>query len=116
MTSEGELSVGTTFRYKMRVMGLPAHSDIVVTGHEAPRWHEVKVRSAPIQFTSSYRLEPGEGGTKLTMEMRGQPSLLLRPAERLFDRILHRQWRQNALRLKALLDAGANPIQDDAAP
>lgn len=115
-TSEGLLRVGTTFQYRMRILGLPAKSDLRVTAHDPIRFHEVEARSGPMKMKASYLLKPEGKSTALTMTMSAKWPMLMRLFSPLFRRMLDRQWKANSLRLKALLESGAKPstLTDEA--
>jgi len=108
-TSDGPLGVGTTFQYRMRIMGLPAKSVLRVIAHDAPRFHEVEAHSRPMRMKASYSLKTEGDSTALTMTMSAKWPLPLRVLSPVFRRMLDRQWKGNSVRLKELLDSGATP-------
>ncbi len=111
-TSPGPISIGTTFQYRMRVMGLPAKTDLRVIGHDEPTWHEVEARSGFMRLEASYSLQADGESTRLTMNMEASWPTLVRPVGPILSRILDKQWKANASRLKSLLESGAGPTEE----
>ena len=113
-TSPGPIGIGTIFEYRMRVMGLPAKNHMRVTGHDEPLWHEVEARSGPMKLRASYSLKAIGESTRLTMGMEARWPVLMRLFSPILSRMLDKQWKLNASRLKSLLNSGATPTDPTA--
>jgi carbon monoxide dehydrogenase subunit G len=105
-TSEEPHGVGSTARGVSKILGRKMEFPIVVTAWDPPNELGRKSVSGPIQAESTVKLEPGEGGTQLSVRYQGEAGGFFKIAEGLLRRQLEKQTTANYNALKLLLEAG----------
>lgn len=106
-TSEGSISVGTTFNGVGEFLGRRIESTFAVTAYEPNRTYAIKTTSGPMPFEQEHALEPVEGGTKVTIVAEVNPGGIFRLAEPIFARRVQSQLDTNLSNLKNVLEAEA---------
>jgi len=106
-TSEGPLGVGTTSTRVIHFVGRRIESNYEVTQYQPNSRFSAKTTSGPIPIVEAYTFEAGEGGTKVTVAMEGDPAGFFKLAKPIFARILKRQMENDVRTLKDLLEAQA---------
>lgn len=103
-TSPGEVSVGTTFVQRGRLLGKTVETPTLVTAFEPYSRFAYRADEGPLPYGATYRFQPEEGGTMLEADVTGRPRGLARAFEPLARRVMPRIYRRNLERLKALLE------------
>jgi len=108
-TSPGPPRAGTTYR---QTRTIPAHSEesLQITVFQPPSCLAVQGRVGPFQARTSYLLEPGPAGTRLTNTVELEPaSALLRPLGPLAVPRIKAAVARNLGTLKELLESACPP-------
>jgi carbon monoxide dehydrogenase subunit G len=108
-TSSGEPGVGTTGRGVMKMTGREMELLLEITRWEAPGQLGFKILNAPFPLEATeyvYRLEPEEGGTRLTLDGEIEMVRFLRFAEGWMGRMYVKSNGQKLNNAKQLLEAG----------
>jgi uncharacterized protein YndB with AHSA1/START domain len=104
-TSEGPLGVGTTSTRVTQLVGRRFESDYEVTEYRPNTRYSAKTTSGPFPIVETFSFEAGEGGTKVTVAMEGDPAGFFKLAEPILTRIIKRQMGNDVGTLKDLLEA-----------
>jgi uncharacterized protein YndB with AHSA1/START domain len=104
---EGERRAGAHVREVRKFLGRRMESELEVTAYEPDRRLGLKVISGPVPFSVDQRLEPQNGGTRLTFVGEGEPGGFFKLAEPLVARTAERQFKGDYETLKDLLEARA---------
>jgi uncharacterized protein YndB with AHSA1/START domain len=104
---QGERAAGARVREVRKFLGRRMESELEVTAYEPDRRLGLKVLSGPVPFSVDQRLEPRNGGTRLTFVGEGEPGGFFRLAEPLVARTAERQFKSDYATLKDLLEARA---------
>jgi uncharacterized protein YndB with AHSA1/START domain len=104
---QGERAAGARVREVRKFLGRRMESELEVTAYEPDRRLGLKVLSGPVPFSVDQRLEPRNGGTRLTFVGEGEPGGFFRLAEPLVARTAERQFKGDYETLKDLLEARA---------
>jgi uncharacterized membrane protein len=101
---EGAARLGTIVKQVRRFMGRRLDYTGEVVDHEEPKKIWVKSVSGPYPFEGGYRLEPTDGGTRLTLLLKVTPTGIIRFTQSMVARELRQQMEADSNRLKALLN------------
>jgi uncharacterized protein YndB with AHSA1/START domain len=104
---QGERAAGAHVREVRKFLGRRMESELEVTAYEPDRRLGLKVLSGPVPFSVDQRLEPRNGGTRLTFVGEGEPGGFFKLAEPLVARTAERQFKGDYETLKDLLEAQA---------
>ena len=102
---QGERAEGARVREVRKFLGRRMESELEVTAYEPDRRLGLKVLSGPVPFSVEQRLEPRNGGTRLTFVGEGEPGGFFRLAEPLVQRAAKRQLQADFEQLKDILEA-----------
>ena len=64
----------------------------------------------PFPMETTYTWEPSDGGTRMTLRNRGEPSGFTRVAAPVMDRAIRRATRKDLARLKSILENAEKPV------
>ncbi|MGI8633314.1 MAG: SRPBCC family protein [Solirubrobacterales bacterium] len=105
-SSDGPLALGTRGTEIRSFLGRRFETSAEIVAFEHHRRSAVRVVSGPVPGASTYRFEPVDGGTRLTvvLELEGRA---LRFAGPLAVRAIRRELDGNLAMLKALLEGGS---------
>jgi carbon monoxide dehydrogenase subunit G len=101
---ETVLRGGDTYRETRELLGKRGTSTLLVTACEPGRELSLRVVEGPVPVTVRHVLEPAGAGTRLTLEVEGGPTGLMRLAAPIAERAAGRQASEDLERLKALLE------------
>jgi uncharacterized protein YndB with AHSA1/START domain len=102
--SEGVIKKGTAFRSVGHWMGQRVQGTFEVIEYEPNREYGFKSLSGPLHSQTSYIFEKADSGTRITMSMRAQVVNFFQMDERLLEKKLKRQLKENLALLKDLLE------------
>jgi uncharacterized protein YndB with AHSA1/START domain len=108
-TSEGPVGVGTTVLFIGRFLGRGFESPSEVTDFVPNERFTSKSTSGPIHLEVDSKLQPVEGGTRLSTVYRGESRGFFKLAEPVIVRLAKKHFETAAENLKALLEAGSPP-------
>ena len=103
--SEGDVSVGTRFVEVRKFLGRQLESTLEVTEHERDRRFSLKVISGPVPFDVRHTLEPAGAGTRVHIEVEGDPGGFFRVAAPLVAMQGRRQLENDFGTMKTLLES-----------
>ena len=103
-TSPGEVSVGTTFVQRSRLLGKTVETPTLVTAFEQYSRFAYRADEGPLPYEAAYRFRRVEGGTMLEADVTGRPRGMAHAFEPLAKRLVPRIYRRNLERFKALLE------------
>lgn len=112
---EGSLTVGTTYVQVLKFLGKRIKTTLEVTEFEPGRRFALKALSGPVPFEVRHTLEPADGqeGTRLRVELEGEPGGFFKLADALVERNAQRQIERDFATLKELVEArGATRTED----
>lgn len=99
--------VGSKYTEVRKLLGKEMRSTMEVTAFEPDTHWAAKVVKGPVPYEVSVRLEPdpaGQGGTRLTTSVDGEPSGFFKMAEGVMKSQLEKSIEENIQRLKQLLE------------
>jgi carbon monoxide dehydrogenase subunit G len=102
---EGEPAAGGRIRESRHLLGRDLTTTLEIAEYEAPRLFTLRALDGPVPFTVRHELEPGGGGTRLSVVGEGDVGLLPGFAAGLMARRVERQFRQDFERLKRILES-----------
>jgi uncharacterized membrane protein len=102
---EGPMARGARFVEARSFLGRRVESTIEVTEHEPDRKFSLRVVSGPVPFRVTHTFEALDGGTRLSVEGRGEAHGAARMAGRLVARRAKQEFERDFRRLKALLES-----------
>ncbi len=102
---DDDLAVGARFDETREFMGKRVRSTLEVTALEPGRELSLRVVEGPVRLTVRHLLEQAGGGTRLTLEVDGDPGGRFRLAARVAARAAARQARHDLDRLRRLLES-----------
>jgi carbon monoxide dehydrogenase subunit G len=108
-TPPGQLSGGARLTEARTFLGVRIRSTLEVTAFEPDHRLDLTTVEGPARFGVSHRLEPTNGGTRVTIAGEGEPGSALRLAGPLLRRAVERQARDDLRRLKRLLESQSEP-------
>ena len=103
--SEGPMGLGTKVRQVRHFLGVRVEMGWEVTEYEPTASSAIRSISGPIPLSGSYRLEPADDGTRLTVTGELDAHGFFKLAEPVFARITGRELESNLGHLKDLLEA-----------
>ena len=106
-TSEGSISVGSTFRGRFTFLGRQFDGNIVVTGYEPNRVYVSRIAEGPFPLETGYTLEPVENRTHVSFVVEGEPGGFFKLAEPLVVSMARRAYDTDLQNLKEMLEAQA---------
>jgi|SRR6266540_1187974 uncharacterized membrane protein len=106
-TSEGPLGVGTTYRSVVTFLGRRIESEVEFTEYKPNRKIAQKSISGPFPAENSTTFERVDGGTRVTLTLRGEVGGFFKLAEPLLVSMLKRQSEADLANLKELMESGA---------
>jgi carbon monoxide dehydrogenase subunit G len=105
-TSEGPPGVGSTQRDVSKVLGRRIESTSEITAWNPPKEFCQKSTSGPFPWESTWKLEPKEDGTQITVHTRAEVGGFFKIAEGLVVKQLVKLVETNIQALKPLLEEG----------
>ena len=105
-TSDGPIGVGSTWRYKSKLLGREVETEIEMTGYDPPNQASVKSIGGPVPFENTYTFESKDGGTQMTFNGQAEMGGFFKMAEGLVGKQLEKQMDSDGAALKKLLEAG----------
>ena len=106
-----EPAPGVEIEETLKFLGVKVPVTLTVTEHEPPMRSAVDV-SGPVQGRGSYRLEPFDGGTRVTMTMETDAHGFFKLAEAVFVRMARRDMATSCGHLKDILEANGTGRND----
>jgi carbon monoxide dehydrogenase subunit G len=104
-TSPGPAGLGTKMSVVVNILGRRIDNVIEITEFEQNAKFAIKASSGPLLNEDVFKLEPVNGGTKVTRNAKVEFGGLFKMAEPLVVRQLNRQFETNFVNLKDLLEA-----------
>jgi carbon monoxide dehydrogenase subunit G len=106
-TSNGPVTVGTTYRHKLSLLGKTIETEPVITAWEPPHRAEFVNRKGPAIYKSAFILEPDGEGTKLTTCIQLEfGSIFTHIPDGIVKQIAMRQHKADLETLKELMENG----------
>lgn len=105
-TSPPPISVGSTRRATVRILGLRLSNDAVVTAYDPPRHAALRVLSRAVPLDVALHFAPVDGGTRVDvdlLEAATGPMKVVAPA---LLRWYARAWQRGLARFKELMESG----------
>jgi Polyketide cyclase / dehydrase and lipid transport len=102
---------GVEIEETLKFLGVKVPVTLTVTEHEPPVRSAVDV-VGPVQGRGSYRLEPFDGGTRVTMTMETDAHGFFKLAEPVFARMARRDLATSCEHLKHILEANGTRRND----
>ena len=99
------IGVGAFFRSIGHVMGRRLLGTFEITEYETNRRYGFKSLSGPLESETHYTFEIASGSTKIHVSSQVQPTDSFEVHERIFEKQLKKQLRENLALLKGLLEA-----------
>ena len=101
---EGPVDVGAQWTDVGSFFGVRGETSYELTEYTENSSIGYKTISGPSTFTGKYIFEPVDGGTKVSLTMKGETGGLFKLAEPIVARMFRRQWDTNLANLKDLLE------------
>jgi uncharacterized protein YndB with AHSA1/START domain len=98
--------VGSQFTEVRKFLGREMRSVLEVTAFEPGSKWAAKVVKGPVPYEVTVRLDPQDGGTRLTTSVEGEPTGFFKMAEGMFQNQLGKSIEQDTERLKRLMEGG----------
>src|SRR5450759_3253325 len=108
-TSPGPMAVGGTLVFVGKLLGRSYESHTQCTAYLPNERFASGATSGPFQLEIDTRLEPVDGGTKMTSRYRGESRGFMKLAEPVAIRVARKQFEAANENLKALLEAEPLP-------
>jgi uncharacterized membrane protein len=102
--SAGPIGVGTVIRTTGRTLGLRVEATRIVTVYEPHSQYAFKSEYQRVPVTTTFRFEPTQDGTRLTVVVEGEPAGLFKAATPLMLGVIRQQFEGDLRRLKTLLE------------
>lgn len=106
-TSPPPLGMGSTYEQEAKFLGRPILSTFKVIGYEPGKMVKATTISSSFPITFTRRVEPVEGGARVTAVIEGDSSGFFRIAAPLMRWMVNRSIQGDYARLKKLLEEGA---------
>lgn len=103
--SAGANRVGASFRTIGHLMGRRVVGTFEITDYEANHRYGFKSLSGPLHLHTVYTLEMSDGSTRLNISTHASPANLLHVPERIMQKYMQRQLKQDLAMLKSILEA-----------
>ena len=105
--SPGATGVGTKFKTVGEMLGRRMEGELQVTAYEPDDKCGFQMNAGPMQVNMSFTLEPVGSGTKLDLNVQGNPAGVFKLAEGVMAGQAKSMMEANLARLKSLLEKGA---------
>jgi len=105
--SEGPIGVGTTYRMVNHILGQQLETEAEVIEYEPNRKYTTRDKSGNLPLEAQRIFEPVEGGTRVTLKLKADPSGVFKIAGSLFAAMAKRSLESDVANLKDLMEAGA---------
>ena len=102
--SEGASRVGVSFQTVGHLMGRRVHGTFEITEYEANRRYGFKSVSGPLHLHTLYTLDMADGSTRIDIATQASPANVLHAPERLMQKYMQRQLREDLDLLKSILE------------
>jgi uncharacterized protein YndB with AHSA1/START domain len=99
-------TVGAQFTEVRKFLGREMRSVLEVTAFEPCSKWAARIVKGPVPYEVTVRLDPQEGGTRLTTSVEGEPTGFFKMAEGMFTSQLEKSIEQDTDRLKRLMEEG----------
>jgi uncharacterized protein YndB with AHSA1/START domain len=109
VTSEGDVTVGSTYRYVTQMLGRQVQTEGVVITCDPDKGFFYRSTKAPFQITGGYSFESTNGGTKVTQQIVADIEGFFRLAQPIVIRTTKRNIASNLQTLKDLLETQSSP-------
>jgi uncharacterized membrane protein len=106
-TSPGPVGVGSTARFVAKFLGRRIETQLRITEFEPNRRLSGESTGGPFPLRSTFALDAGDGGTRVTCIFEIQPGGFFKLAEPLVVTMVKRQLQGDLNNLKDLMEAGA---------
>ena len=107
ITSQGPIGVGTRYRAVATFLGRRIETEVEFTEYEPNRKIAQKSISGPFPAENSSTFERVDGGTRVTLTLRGEVGGFFKLAEPLLVSMLKRQSEADLANFKDLMESGA---------
>ena len=104
-TKPETIRTGGSFRTIGHLMGHRMQSTYEVTHFEADRRYGFKSLSGPLHLHTMFTLETEKGQTRLQVTTQASPANVLHTNERVVERFMQKQLREDLAMLKSILEA-----------
>jgi uncharacterized protein YndB with AHSA1/START domain len=104
----GEKAAGAHVKEVRKFLGRRIESEMEVTAYEPGRHFALRAISGPIRVSADHRLEPTDGGTRLTFVGEGDPGGFFKLATPIVARTAERQFRSDFETMKDILESGGD--------
>ncbi len=104
--SAGAVGVGTSFRSVGHIMGRRLLGTFEITEYETDRRYGFKSLSGPLESETLYTFEIARGSTKINVQTKVMVTDAIQVHERIFEKQLKKQLKENFALLKGLLEGG----------
>ena len=74
----------------------------------------MRTADGPFPMETTYTWEPADGGTRMTLRNRGEPSGFARVAAPVMERAVRRATSKDLARLKAILESASGPVTEES--
>lgn len=108
-TSEGPVSVGTTFVQRVRLLGATIETPTVVTVFEPFHRFGYRAEEGPVPYEAVYGFQAIDGATRLEADVRVSLRGAARAIEPIAGRLVQRAYRRNLERMRSLLERDSPP-------
>jgi uncharacterized membrane protein len=98
--------IGSEYTEVRKFLGREMRSLMEVTAYEPNSRWAAKVLKGPVPYEVSVRVEPQDGGTRLTTRVDGEPTGFFKVAEGMVKSQLEKSMEWNVQRLKQILEGG----------
>jgi uncharacterized membrane protein len=105
--SEGPIGVGTTYRMVNHILGRQLETEAEVIEYEPNRKYTTRDKSGNLPLEAQRIFEPVDGGTRVTLIFKADPSGVFKIAGALFAAMAKRSLESDVANLKDLMEAGA---------
>jgi uncharacterized protein YndB with AHSA1/START domain len=109
-TSSEPLAVGSVARGRFTFLGRPFEGNLEIIKHEPHRSYATRLTEGPFPLEAHYTLNPADGGTRLTLVIKGEPGGFFKLAEPLVVSMAKRSYESDLHNLKEMLEAQAVQI------
>lgn len=103
----GPVSEGTKLSQVGKFLGRRIEMDVEVTRFEPNQRATFESKSGPIPLSIDHKLQPAGNGTRIAVQVEGEPGNFFKMAEPLVGRMAERQFKNEYNNLKELLEADA---------
>ena len=104
--SVGPIGVGTTYRMVNHVLGRRLETEAEVIEYEPHRKYTSRDKSGNLPLEAQRIFEPVDGGTRVTLKLKADPSGVFKIGAPLFASMAKRSLESDIANLKDLMEAG----------